>query len=1087
MTKRLDVDNTSTEVTLGEDGTKIENVGPHVEVTASGAYVNVRGADPVLDDDLATKRYVDTTEVTGVTSVAPTTENAVALWNDVTGSQIKDGDLSVTTNGSVVRVGTHTDGHALKLTTGNIAMNAANPGPIEVAPQAKATGPGENLVLQGGGANDADGGVAALEGGSSILFKGGDTLVAGGLGVPGGNTSILGGDGIPASSGEGGSVIVQAGTGDGVGPGGELLLKSGVSGATAPVARGITIEASDATDKGGDVYIRSGGATGGGGVAVGGDVGIESGPGFDSDGHVRLRGMLGLNSPFLQMNPGPGGGCIQLVGGMGSAAGLNKSGDIILEGGQNPNDSSYVPGAIYLYGGAATSIGPGVCNAAPVIISGGSVVNGNPNVSNAGAVRIQGGTGDPTVAGSLGGGVSIEGGVDFNNFEHRPVEIQPSNGPIAPVKIGPAFGTDASKVTIRANDSEMSLGPQPLHLHNDVQQGGGLPKPTLAMIESTHDHSESVAGVYLKRRWGAGGTPLANARISGMFTTCEDFDGNDQDIGVVGWGIWDPGAVGTPISPTLFLSAEKKTDPAGNADIILQPLPEGVAVPAGGKGGMVGLNCMPSLVAGYPWPAKDVRAVVDGDIQITGLVDPTGVQYTPQGANPGHGTPEELSTTWVNTADGELYLGNTRVGGGGNQSGGGHRLTMNPGKWYDNGDGLGTADVPEIIDTVASGHWYAVPFRVDHPTDFSEIGVEVTGLAGGQGTPLGFAIYNDDVQPGVSGPGSLFAYLGVVGIQVGANILNFASSPVSLMPGWYWLAMCHTTNSVRTMFRQFNVRQSTSTTGSTVPYHRNNNTAHLGYMSVLDQETAHQVRTTSGGFNGGQPAPGPFPAYEEMVNINPTRLMLRVIGGQPEPPQTPRFLIPEVDGAVLSEFDFGILLDSGGEDEDYGPSESYSVALSPNVGLEEVVVLYDTEANYDFLKFENRSGETIVSLSGYVGSSPYNLDLSPFADAESPGGYWVKVVWESDSVVQYPGFTIAWNMGFRKAMQERSQEKVIDPVDLPPSYVYDPSINPNAGPAYSYNGSPEDFAAEYKTYEDYLAAMNEGVAPDVPDGGEDGG
>lgn len=58
--------------------------------------------------------------------------------------------------------------------------------------------------------------------------------------------------------------------------------------------------------------------------------------------------------------------------------------------------------------------------------------------------------------------------------------------------------------------------------------------------------------------------------------------------------------------------------------------------------------------------ATSAEFTVNGKLTVTGLIDPTGLQFDPVGANPG-----DANTLWVNSGDGNaLYFGASAVGGG---------------------------------------------------------------------------------------------------------------------------------------------------------------------------------------------------------------------------------------------------------------------------------------------------------------------------------------------------------------------------------------------------------------------------------------
>lgn len=67
------------------------------------------------------------------------------------------------------------------------------------------------------------------------------------------------------------------------------------------------------------------------------------------------------------------------------------------------------------------------------------------------------------------------------------------------------------------------------------------------------------------------------------------------------------------------------------------------------------------------WDSATAALVVTGKLTVTGLIDPTGMEFTPVAANPFSTT--AANTIWVNSADAnKLYFGASEVGGGGGGS-----------------------------------------------------------------------------------------------------------------------------------------------------------------------------------------------------------------------------------------------------------------------------------------------------------------------------------------------------------------------------------------------------------------------------------
>mgnify|MGYP003668006956 CR=1 FL=1 len=74
--------------------------------------------------------------------------------------------------------------------------------------------------------------------------------------------------------------------------------------------------------------------------------------------------------------------------------------------------------------------------------------------------------------------------------------------------------------------------------------------------------------------------------------------------------------------------------------------------------------------AKFTWTSATSTLLVDGKLTVTGLIDPTGMEFTAVGANPSAANPAK--TIWVNSADSnKLYFGSSAVGGGGGGGGSG--------------------------------------------------------------------------------------------------------------------------------------------------------------------------------------------------------------------------------------------------------------------------------------------------------------------------------------------------------------------------------------------------------------------------------
>jgi len=59
------------------------------------------------------------------------------------------------------------------------------------------------------------------------------------------------------------------------------------------------------------------------------------------------------------------------------------------------------------------------------------------------------------------------------------------------------------------------------------------------------------------------------------------------------------------------------------------------------------------------WNTSSSTLTVDGKLTVTGLIDPTGMVFTPQAVNPE--TTNPLDTIWINSEDGHLYRGDRNV------------------------------------------------------------------------------------------------------------------------------------------------------------------------------------------------------------------------------------------------------------------------------------------------------------------------------------------------------------------------------------------------------------------------------------------
>ena len=68
------------------------------------------------------------------------------------------------------------------------------------------------------------------------------------------------------------------------------------------------------------------------------------------------------------------------------------------------------------------------------------------------------------------------------------------------------------------------------------------------------------------------------------------------------------------------------------------------------------------------WDSATAELIVTGKLTVTGLIDPTGMEFAAVAANPSSANPAK--TIWVNSADSDkLYFGASAVGGGGGGSG----------------------------------------------------------------------------------------------------------------------------------------------------------------------------------------------------------------------------------------------------------------------------------------------------------------------------------------------------------------------------------------------------------------------------------
>jgi len=369
--------------------------------------------------------------------------------------------------------------------------------------------------------------------------------------------------------------------------------------------------------------------------------------------------------------------------------------------------------------------------------------------------------------------------------------------------------------------------------------------------------------------------------------------------------------------------------------------------------------------------------------------------------------PDDLSDSetgrWVSTIPLVMWFGWMEGMDAPSSTSAGTRLHMNPGKWYDNGDGLGPCTDANSLYTLRENTWYAVPFRVDYVTAFSAIATECTQLLS-QGY-ISMAVYTNLGTSGVSGPDmyvpNSWTDGGVFVSDLGAVVHNY-STPLVLGPGWYWLGICtgYSGEGYQNSWRHFK-KDFEGDYGGWI----NNNTAHLGYTSPTQLKSTQMVFTDSSGHNPSSPPPYTFSTdplgqddgYTE-TDAEPIRLLLKVAGTyDPSNPSgggefygctdpaainhdpnatiddgscdypTTAFIIGQGDTIYAPA---GVLYDTGGESGNYGNDEMRQTSIAPDGGFtpafyadgqsNHVAVYYSTETSVDTISLVlMRDGEEV--------------------------------------------------------------------------------------------------------------------------------
>lgn len=230
--------------------------------------------------------------------------------------------------------------------------------------------------------------------GSALTLQAGDSTV---VGHPGGNLFLYGGNNTAPSSGVGGSVLIESGTGDfGVSGSVEINTKDAatVGNILIEVGKATTSDGSDIGLYSGDSSAGNGGSAiifGGDGTSAtksGGDCNIVAGDGGSGGygGSSYLKGgLVGVGATPATIR----------AGGVINATGLQRGAPIDITAGSGY--STYKGGTVTVSGGSATNMGGDVY-----------VFGGTSTTGSGGDVTIQGGT--SATGAPQGGMVYIKGG-----------------------------------------------------------------------------------------------------------------------------------------------------------------------------------------------------------------------------------------------------------------------------------------------------------------------------------------------------------------------------------------------------------------------------------------------------------------------------------------------------------------------------------------------------------------------------------------------------------------------------------------------------------------------------------------------------
>lgn len=319
MTGNLIMSGGSTQITLPNAplvGTDATNK-TYVDGLFSFGTIAVSGESNVVADSATdTLTFVAGTGMTITTNAGADSVTFAAVGGAVSSIFDADADTGIQVEESAdddtvrIDVGDTPAGYGavadiLTLASGGLA--------VSMGTSTGATTPGAPIDLTAGNAGvSGDGGSVTITGGNS------DRVAAAAL-PTGGNISLLAGTQQPVSSGNGGSVIITAGSGTFLGTGGNIDIDAGAGGA---VAGNVTINAADNSgSKGGGAVTITAGDGGGGGFAgnlgVGGDITLQAGGGSSGDGgSVFIRAGSDLNDIG-----GTSGGNIELTAGRANTVG----------------------------------------------------------------------------------------------------------------------------------------------------------------------------------------------------------------------------------------------------------------------------------------------------------------------------------------------------------------------------------------------------------------------------------------------------------------------------------------------------------------------------------------------------------------------------------------------------------------------------------------------------------------------------------------------------------------------------------------------------------------------------------------------